>query len=158
MKEWGFSMTAIKKFRPVLSHVQIIKIIELAKLEQPITVESKSLLASLSPFLAKIEAQGVQAAYTATQPAKKAPEKDIGVLHGADNTGLVGSPTWYDTKELFWEACYNKYKETPTLCTLDEIEGAQEHKYLNDLMTPIEVSRFEEEALNDFIDAGKGDS
>lgn len=132
---------AIKKYRPVLTAIQIAKILELAKTETPISIESKSLIGSLSPFLAKIEAYSVQEAYTSTRAA---PANIPKAHHKEDYLGVdMSDITMYATREGFWEHCYLKFVETPTLCTLDEIEGAQEHRYLNDLMTPEEIHHFE---------------
>lgn len=134
---------AIKKYRPVLTAIQIEKILELAKTEAPLTVESKSLIGSLSPFLAKIEAFSIQEAYTAhSSPAPKT-GKDNNI--GVDMSNITN----YATKEGFYEHCYLKFLDTPTLCTLEEIEGAQEWRYLNDLMTPTEVAMFEAEVEGD---------
>jgi hypothetical protein len=48
-------------------------------------------------------------------------------------------------KEDYWQDCYQKYINTPGDCTLQEINGAKEHMYLNGLMTPQQVALFEEE-------------
>ena len=52
-------------------------------------------------------------------------------------------PSMQDTKEEYWAACYAKYKLDRDSCSLQEINAAKEHMYLNDLMSPEEIEAFE---------------
>jgi hypothetical protein len=144
--------TSKPKYRPVLTAAQITKILALAKLEQPISAESFSLISTLSPFAAKIANNGIQAAYSLA-PIKPStleslggpsdhPDFDITNVTGSINTGGLGLGR---SKELYWEQCHDKYGSDPVACTLEEIQGAKEHMYLNDLMSPEEVVEFEQE-------------
>ena len=60
---------------------------------------------------------------------------------GVPETNLSSLPLV--SKEEVWAASYAKYLLDPISCTLQEIEEAREHKYLNDLMTKEEVEAFE---------------
>lgn len=129
------------KYRPVLTAAQILHILTLAKTESPdISDMSISLISSLAPFQAKIENAGIQAAYT-TSPRVSL----LDSIGGASSESIpVDRPL---LKEDYWEACYNKFLATPIACSLEEIAGAQEHKYLHQLMTPEELAKFEERFL-----------
>lgn len=52
----------------------------------------------------------------------------------------------YDSKEDYWYSCYLLYSEDPASCSLSQIQAAQEHRFIADLMTP------EEEAAYNVID------
>jgi len=60
-----------------------------------------------------------------------APESEIAKLAGGE------------TKEEYWSRCHSKYLELPMACTVAEIDAAQEHRYLHDLMSPEEVTAYE---------------
>ena len=60
---------------------------------------------------------------------------------GVPETNLSSLPLV--SKEEVWAASYAKYLLDPISCTLQEIEEAREHKYLNDLMNKEEVEAFE---------------
>ncbi len=127
-----------EKYRPVLTIAQISHIIALAKQDIMAAEEidssiSISLLGVLAPFEAKIQNAGIQAAYT-EKPTHQ--EKLIESLGGT----LIPEG---QTKEDYWHQCYVKFILTPEACTLKELEGAKEHKYLNDLMSPEEKALFE---------------
>lgn len=128
-----------KKYRPVLSATAIAHIIALAKSEHPLSSRSIEVIATLSPFLAKIENAGVAPAYT-EKPVLSLEEK-LGMpvpLHSVSKEQLANQ-----TKEVYWNVCYNKYKINPVSCSLVEIEAAREHMYLHDLMSPQEIEEFE---------------
>lgn len=57
-----------------------------------------------------------------------APEAEIAILTGDE------------TKEQYWERCYKKFQYMFDSCTVPEIEAAYEHMYLNDLMSPEQVT------------------
>lgn len=127
-----------KRYRPVLTSSQIQKILTLAKCEQPLSNEGLSLISTLAPFYAKIENSGIQAAYSISPiKAKVGSLESLGepISHIADADTL--------TKENYWILCYAKYEDDPALCSLQEIEGAQEHRYLNGLMSDEELRIFE---------------
>ena len=122
------------KYRPVLTAAHIEKILELAKTEKPgISDISVSLIGVLAPFKAKIDNAGIEPAYT-IEPTSKA--NVVSKLGGALDNEL--------SKEDYWERCYNRVQHHGTKnCTLEEIEAANEHKYLHDLMNEEESEAFE---------------
>jgi hypothetical protein len=131
------------KYRPVLTATQILHILALAKTELPIISDnSYSLIATLSPFQAKIENGGIQAAYIEQETRPKV--NSLEALGVPTTNPTLNNSNANATKEEYWEACYTKFTLSPTLCSLDEIAGSNEHKYLNDLMTDAELEAFEE--------------
>jgi hypothetical protein len=82
------------------------------------------------------------------KPAKPAkPAKPM--LDPAPTAAPKLSATDYAAKELYWEACYAKRTSYgPASCTLLELEAAQEHAYLNDLMSDTELADFEAATFN----------
>jgi len=132
------------KYRPVLTAAQITHILNLAKLEFPLTDQSISVIATLSPFVAKIENAGINPAYE-IKPAKPSTLESLGGVGTEEKEAIANTfnNTTGKTKEEYWQACYYKYQSDAISCTLDEIRAAQEHKYLNDLMTPEEQLAFE---------------
>jgi len=135
-------MTKKAKYRPVLTAEQIVHIMSLCKSELPISDASISVIGSLGLFYAKIENRGIQAAYEAVEP--KPPVNNLEALGEAPKDPIEE----HGNKELYWRVCYTKYKLRPTSCSLDEIEAAQEHMYLNDLMSPEEITAFEKKSFN----------
>jgi hypothetical protein len=128
---------AIPKYRPSLTAEQVNHILALAKTESPISELSFSLISTLAPFQAKIQNAGIQASHVmANKPSVTSME---GL--GAAPTSSVNPNDM--TKEEYWEVCYAMYKTNPANCNLTEIEAAQEHRYLNDLMTPEEEADHE---------------
>ena len=127
--------TPASKYRPVLTAAQIEHILTLAKLESPISATSFSVIATLSPFYAKIQNNAVTAAYS-TAPAASSKFS----VSGTSDVVTASSTA----KEDYWEECYNKLQaNSANGCTLQELEAAQEHRYLHDLMTPEEQVAFE---------------
>lgn len=122
--------TGSKKYRPVLPAHLIEHILALAKSENPISASSIEVVGILAPFQAKIQNDSLTPAYT-TEPKQSLEEK------------LGMSTPHYDDKVDYWAACYNKYVATPAECSLAEIQAAQEHMYLNNLMSDEEVAVFE---------------
>ncbi len=126
-----------KKYRPVLTGGIIEHILSLCKRESPISSESFHLISILSAFQAKIQNDGVQEAYSSSPP-KESMEVSLGM-----NLEL-GIPTPNRaSKEEYWSMCHTKYSLAPETCTLEEIQGAQEHSYLEGLMSPEELKAFE---------------
>lgn len=130
--------TKTLKYRPVLTAVQITHILNLAKTESPaISSASISLIATLSPFLAKIESAGIVPAYETMQEKSVKKEPTVPAV-----------PKDPIEKEHYWEQCFSKFLADPTSCSLKEIEAAQEHRYLNGLMSLEEQKEFEAPAFD----------
>lgn len=138
------------KYRPVLTSIQIEQILHLAKLEQPISSLSMSLISTLAPFKAKIDNAGIQAAYSSE--AKVPLMESLG--SSDPHTETYNSSTPHLNKEAYWEQCFNKYQSEPSACTLEEIQGMREHKYLNDLMNEAELTEFENETVASLSNEG----
>ncbi len=148
---------AATKYRPVLTSEQILHILNLAKLEQPsISSASISLISVLAPFQAKIENAGIQAAYTTSLKAPSTTSLEAlggtGVAEalGSELPSCITSSAIVSTeamigKEAYWEQCFHKYSANPTLCSLQEIEAANEYRYINDMMSTEEQEEFENE-------------
>ena len=133
--------THAAKYRPSLTTAQIIKITNLAISENPITNESIQLIATLSPFLAKIENGALAAAYV---PTPRTSSNSLEALGAGTSTvqGTLPTPT-APTKEQRWEASYAQYLANPLSCNAITIMEAKEHMYLNDLMSTEEMAEFE---------------
>lgn len=154
------------KYRPSLSAENIRHILALAKTEKPaISAASMKVIAVLSPFLAKIENDALAASHTASykpsmlellgctekqeleQPVHdKGAPKDYPATRSYDNeSGLHATilPEHYGDNAAYWQACYQKHLDWPESCTLQEIQAAQEHRYLAGLMTEAEMVAFE---------------
>lgn len=127
------------KYRPVLTASEILKILELAKTESPMSDISYSLVSKLSAFQAKIENDGVSPAYT-PKPAKPS------ILESLEGT-LDDNNLHNQTKEEYWKECYIKWTEWPQACSLNVIRASDEHRYLNDLMSPEEILTHESKIL-----------
>ncbi len=123
------------KYRPSLTAEQILKIIELAKLEAPISNTSIQLVSILSSIVAKIENGALVASYVPAPPKPSLLESLGGPTTPSSTASL--------SKEQQWELAYNKYSATPLACTATEILEAKEHMYLNDLMSAEEIAEFE---------------
>jgi len=65
------------------------------------------------------------------------------VALGGRQPGKVSATRAAFSKEQWNEVCYNKTLKHPEQCCLADLEGAREHKYLNDLMMPEEVEQYE---------------
>ena len=140
------------KFRPVLTLEQIQHTIKLAKLESPISDASINLIATLTPYIAKIEAQSIAAAYTTKERQNLESKLGFTSTEIAEITGNSEHIAAAMNKEEYWKACYLKYSANPTVCTTSEILAAQEHMYLNDLMSPEEMVEFEKKTLDSIGD------
>jgi len=53
-------------------------------------------------------------------------------------------PASFSSKTLYWEACYEKYVTDLDSCSLTEIDAANEHRYINELMTEEEMAKADE--------------
>lgn len=120
------------KYRPSLTSAQIEHILTLAK-GSPMTDVNINLIGILSPFYAKIQNKALTVAYTTTE--KQSTLASI---------GGTSSPNLADNKEQYWQDCHQKLTELgPANCSLEEIQAANEHRYLHGLMTPDEQAAFE---------------
>lgn len=129
------------KYRPSMTAAQIAKIVSLCKLESPMSLESMTLIGTLAPFEAKIANAGILPSYT-TKPKPSLMESLTGEVASTDSYILHGVP--YDSKEDYWGACYALYAEDPNSLSLVEIKAAKEHMYIRELMSPEEITEFEE--------------
>lgn len=134
-------MSKITRYRPSLPSHLILKMLELAKLEQPMSMESVEIIGILAPFQAKI-------ANGALTPSSISMGKlsTLESLGGASSEAFVYTLNGIDfyTKEHYWQACYDAYINNAADCTLVTINAAKEHMYINDLMSPEEAKAFEE--------------
>lgn len=138
-------MAPQQKYRPSLTATQIAHIIDLCKLEQPISDNSIAILGILAPFQAKIQNGAMAPAYETT------PRQSTLESLGATSLPALGEYSFqnvrYATKEEYWEACYKVYQLNPTSLTVQEIQAAKEHMYLHSLMSPEEMVEFERAAF-----------
>jgi hypothetical protein len=124
-------MAAQTKYRPSLPAKAIQHILALAKAEDPMSVESMQVIAILAPFEAKIANNCITPAYQTK--GKPSVEESLGMIENTETR----------SKEAIYADSYYKWKEDPTNCSLLEIEQAQEHRYLNDMMDPTEERVYE---------------
>lgn len=130
-------------YRTTLTPEMVTKVLNLAKLESPLSTASATLIAKFAPLQAKIDNAGIVPAYTTT--GRESVLSSLGGLTQKDTTSALYTldSKSYLSKEEYWEACYDLYKVHPEQCTLGQITGAEEHAYLNDLMTEAETAKFE---------------
>ncbi len=127
-------MPSTPKYRLILSKAMIVRILDLAKTDPTNTIDMQ-LIATLAPYLSKINNAAIKPAYTIE------PRDSIMQEIGAEPSSsfLAGID-----KEEYWKLCWQKYSEQPTICTLQEIQAAQEYRYLHDLMSVEEVEEHED--------------
>ena len=129
--------TITKKYRPSLTADDINHIISLAKKESPISIKSIDVLTKLAPFKAKIDVSSV--------------DFGVGMIPTSSISNVTSSSPINDivlVKEEYWERCHDKYLADPEDCTVREIKAAQEHRYINDLMSSAEIIDFEASESN----------
>jgi len=104
---------------------------------------NKEILATLIPYLAKIEVAALQKD-TAFLPGVKA------TLINTESTNSLGTKSAKISekgipKKLYWKLCYEKSiaPETMDFCTNKELQAAQEHRYVSNLMDEQEEEEFE---------------
>lgn len=135
-------MSGTKKYRPSLTMTQITTLIELCKNQQPMSPNIMDVLSVLAPYYTKIQLGTVQPNHTVSNKPKT-PADLLTELGCNDSTGESYISTNM-SKAHYWEQCYNKLLTNgPDLLTAEELAGAQEHRYLNNLMTPEEVAEFD---------------
>jgi hypothetical protein len=126
------------KYRPSLSEEEVQYILLKAK-EDYIATDSPISLAVVNKF----SVLATKIANNAITPSHVEKPK-VSLIESLGGT----QPSLQVTKEEYWAQCYAKYELDSTSCTVAEIKAAQEHRYLNDLMTPDEVARHEAADLN----------
>jgi len=115
----------MKKYRPVLTASQIAHILYLCMEDR--SSEAVRIIGALAPFKAKIDCQGVKAAYTTT-PKKSLLEELEGET--PENDGKTG-------------AMYEAWKCGEYVPTLEEIQQIQEWRYSNDMLIREDEKKFE---------------
>ena len=132
--------TATKsKVRPTLSASDLEHLLYLCKSESPISDKSLGLIYRLAPLLAKISGSTTAHTHSPTHPVT------YPASHPAPTKPT--KPAIATSNLQYWEQCHNKYIDSPAECSGNEIEAAQEHRYLNDLMSPDEKAVFESASL-----------
>lgn len=144
-------MATNTKYRPVVTPEEITLIHELLKAKYLAHLETNYadideslLLGAIRKFAtlrAKVDNNAIAPAYTTTEKPN--------LLESLGGTPAASAAPAALTKEQYWEVCYQKYSADSLSCSIGEIEAAQEHRYLNDLMTPDEVARYEAKTLGD---------
>lgn len=122
--------TSKVKYRPSLPSALITHILALANAEHPMSMESCQVIAILAPFQAKIEVGAVAPASVAVP--KQSIEESIGLDAPKDTP-----------KEEYWEFCYIQWTKYPNSLTPQQLQGADEHRYLHNLMSAEEITQFE---------------
>lgn len=141
------------KYRPQLTANQITHAVLLAKLDLACITStthelSLDLLATLSPFKAKIDNMAITPSYTPA-PAKPSMASGLGMASSSptakpvNSTANTAHTTEGMTKEQQWEHSYNTLSSNPANCTAEQVLQAKEHMYLNDLMSPEEEEAYE---------------
>jgi len=131
------------KFRPVLTASQILHIIEFCKKERPQTDMGFSIQAALVSFKDKIEDGTITPSYQTKTPL------DISLEElGFTDDDVNSSIDIRLSKETYWKECFNKYTRDPNSCSVKQIAAADEHRYLNDLMSDKEIIDFEKKDKN----------
>ena len=144
-----------KKYRPSLTKTQIEQIIALCKVDG--STHSLDVLRALAPFYAKIQHSAIKEAHT-VQPKQSVyellgmdtPQATVTSTQETNTASEIKEATAdtidindYVTNADYWLACYTKYEADKVSCTVQEIEAAKEHMYLNDLMTPEQEEEWE---------------
>ena len=135
-----------KKFRPVLSPSQIHTILRICKERIPMSDEVMEVIAVLSPFYAKVQNEGIKAAYEIGVGESKrfeSIEKKLGMNVGM---GIEINPTEKNW-DLIRKLAYDKYISNPTDCTILEIEYSNQYMYDNGLMSETEEREYEKNSL-----------
>jgi len=128
------------RHRISLTRSDIILLIEsIHESKNPLAADNINMLSKLNVFLSKIDNKVIAASYMPAPPAPSLLES-IGVVDTSANISIKADKK---SKEQVWEDCYNKYLSNPTACNAMELECAQEHKYLNELMSQEEIATFE---------------
>lgn len=113
------------KYRPVLTHSQIIHLISLCKSDM--SLESRKCISVLAPFEYKIQSESISPSHIETKQSL------------TDQLGMSGLVTAREIPETL----YAQWKADKSLLSLKEIDIALEYAYTNDLMTPEEETSYE---------------
>ena len=139
-----------KKFRPVLSPSQIHTILRICKERIPMSEEVMEVIAVLSPFYAKVQNEGIKAAYEIGEgkgrfeSIEKKLGFDIGMNVGIDMNQITSPEKNWD---LIRKLAYDKYVSNSTECTIEEIEYSNQYMYDNGLMSESEEREYEKNSL-----------
>lgn len=138
-------MPGTKKYRPSLTLTQINHITSLCRSESPVSPNSIQLLAYLASYTIKANAGLVSSSHDALSLTAKSPSDLLAELGGeiTDSTSYIPTDL---SQPHYWQQCYEKWSATPGQCTEAEVEAANEHRYLNDMMSPEEVAEFDSKA------------
>ena len=142
-----------KKFRPVLSPSQIYTILRICKERIPMSEEVMAVIAVLSPFYAKVQNEGVKAAYEIGEGKGRfeSIEKKLGMGFDVGIGMNVGMGIEMNPSEKNWDLirklAYDKYVSNPTDCTILEIEYSNQYMYDNGLMSESEEREYEKNSL-----------
>ena len=141
-----------KKFRPVLSPSQIHTILRICKERVPMSEEVMEVIAVLSPFYAKVQNEGVKAAYEIGEGKRfESIEKKLGMGFDIDIGMNVGIEIEMNPTEKNWDLirklAYDKYVSNPVDCTILEIEYSNQYMYDNGLMSEAEEREYEKNSL-----------
>ena len=139
------------RYRPSFTASEIATIISLCA-SRTQEANCLAILGKLATISSRIAVGDDKPAYIADPPISKPsiykqlgmPEPQLpALINVVGNKYEDINPDLYKAKENYWLACYHKYIEQTQDCSPNEILAAQEHKYLNDLMTPEEEVAFE---------------
>ncbi len=126
------------KYRPSFTATEISYMIAVFKAHQPLGLADIAIVAKLSPFLAKIESATLTPSYVPSPRVSPYSLEGLGgMTREPQDDGL--------RKEIRWQQAYELYKKDPASCNAVQLADAREHMYLNELMTPEEVARYEKE-------------
>ena len=114
--------------------------------------EVMGVIAVLSPFYAKIQNEGIKAAYEIGEGKRfESIEKKLGMGFDTDigmnvEMGIEMNPTEKNW-DLIRKLAYDKYVSNPTDCTILEIEYSNQYMYDNGLMSEAEEREYEKNSL-----------
>ncbi len=130
-------MKPVKKFRPVLSESQIIYL--LSRCKEPSELNKKnaiSCIASLAPFLAKIENAGIIPAYSVSTPETLSDKLGYGSEPDFEN-----SFSQEEKDKILYLAWVNLGQDSSKF-SLSDLKRIHAYRYLNELMTSDEESEY----------------
>ena len=107
-------------------------------------------IAVLSPFYAKVQNEGIKAAYEIDEGKEsrfKSIEKKLGMGFDTELNSISGMNTTEKNWDLIRKLAYDKYVLNPTECTILEIEYSNQYMYDNGLMSEAEEREYEKNSL-----------
>ena len=111
--------------------------------------EVMAVIAVLSPFYAKVQNEGIKAAYEIGEGKGRfeSIEKKLGFDIGMNvGMGIEMNPSEKNW-DLIRKLAYDKYVSNPTDCTILEIEYSNQYMYDNGLMSESEEREYEKNSL-----------